>query len=306
MKGKAKIEYEGGFAYAASPNAPRTTPMNPQLLYRALLFILAATFVLCVQAQDSQLEYRLGAGDSIRITVYQNPDLTLDTRVAENNTITYPLIGIVKIGGMTIHSAQQAIAKALKDGGFIKQPQVNIVLLQNRSNQVSVLGQVNHPGRYPLETVNIRVSEMIAIAGGISAAGAYISGGVSSAGADIAILTGVREGKPFRKEIDIAGTFLNNKPQDDLVVTGGDVIFVPRQPVFYIYGEVQKPGSYRVERGMTIRQALAQGGGLTPRGTERSLGLYRRGPDGKVDSLSPDLNSPVQADDVLYVKESIF
>jgi polysaccharide biosynthesis/export protein len=270
--------------------------VNQQLLFRTLVFILAAAFALCAQAQDKQPEYQLGAGDTIRIIVYQNPDLTLETRVTENGTITYPLIGIVKIGGKTIPSAEQAIAKALKDGGFIKQPQINIVLLQNRSNQVSVLGQVNHPGRFPLETVNIRVSEMIAIAGGI----------ITDKGADVAIFTGVREGRPFRKEIDIAGMFLNNKPQEDILVAGGDVIYVSRQPVFYIYGEVQHPGSYRVERGMTIRQALAQGGGPTPRGTERSLGLYRRGPDGKVETLSPNLNAPVQADDVLYVKESLF
>ncbi len=267
--------------------------MNQQLLFRTLVFIFAAAFTFCAQAQGTQLEYQLGAGDSIRITVFQNPDLTVETRVTENGTITYPLIGIVKIGRMTIPSAEQTIAKALKDGGFIKQPQVNIVLLQNRSNQVSVLGQVNRPGRFPLETVDIRVSEMIAIAGGI----------ITDTGADIATLTGLREGKPFRKEIDIAGMFLNDKPQDDLVVAGGDVIYVPRQPVFYIYGEVQKPGSYRVERGMTIRQALAQGGGPTIRGTESRLRLYRLG---GVETSSPALNDPVQANDVLYVRESLF
>lgn len=265
--------------------------MNQQLLFRTLFFVLAAASGLCAQAQDKQPEYLLGAGDTIRIFVYQNPDLTLETRVNENDTITYPLIGNVKIGGMTVPSAEQAIAKALKDGGFIKKPQVTIVLLQNRSNQVSVLGEVNHPGHFPLETLNTRVSEMIAIAGGISATGA-----------DIVILTGVREGRPFRKDINVASVFLHNKPQDDLVVVGGDVIFVPRQPVFYIYGEVQKPGYYRVERGMTIRQALAQGGGPTIRGTESGLRMYRRG------AAAPNLklDDPVQADDVIYVRERLF
>ena len=127
-----------------------------------------------------------------------------------------------------------------------------------------------------------------------------------AAGADVAILTGLREGKPFRKEIDIAGMFLDGKLQDDVVVAGGDVIYVYRQPMYYIYGEVQKPGSSRIERGMTVRQALAQGGGPTLRGTERQLRLYRRGADGKVESLSPNLNDPVQPDDVLYVNESLF
>ncbi len=260
-----------------------------------LLFVLAAAFALCAQAADKQLEYQLGAGDTIRIVVFQNADLMLETRVTENGTITFPLLGTIKIGGLTIGAAEQIIAKALKDGAFIQSPQVNIVLLQNRGNQVSVLGQVNRPGRFPLETFNIRVSEMLAIAGGIAATGA-----------DVAILTGVREGQPFRREIDVAGMLLNHKLQDDLVVSGGDVIYVHRMPLFYIYGEAQRASSYRVERGMTVRQALAQGGGPTVRGTERRLRLYRRGADGKVETLSPALDDPVQADDVIYVNESIF
>ena len=161
--------------------------MKPQRLFPTLLFILAAAFALCANAQDRQPEYRLGAGDTIRITVFQNADLTVETRVTENGTITFPLIGVIKIGGMTIGSAEQTIAKALQGGGFIKQAQVNILLLQNRGNQVSVLGQVNRAGRFPLETFNTRISEMVAIAGGINAMGA-----------DIAILTGTRDGKPFR------------------------------------------------------------------------------------------------------------
>ena len=265
--------------------------MNAQLLFRALFIILAGAFGLCAQAQDKQPQYQLGAGDTIRILVYQNPDLTLETRVNENGTITFPLIGNIKIGGMTVPSAEKAIANALRDGGFIKKPQVTIVVLLVRSNQVSVLGQVNHPGHFPLETTNIRVSEMIAIAGGVSATGA-----------DIAILTGVRDGRPFRKEIDIVGMFLNNKPQDDLAVEGGDVIYIPRQPVFYIYGEVQHPGSYLVERSMTIRQALAQGGGPTIRGTESGLRLYRRG----VVAPNLQLDDPVQPYDVIYVRERVF
>ena len=266
---------------------------------RSLLFAAAfavfAVFVQGAQAQDKQAEYLLGAGDTIRIVVFQNPDLTVETRITEDGAITYPLIGTVKIGGLAVPAAEQSIAKALKDGGFIQNPQVNILLLQNRGNQVSVLGQVNRPGRFPLETANIRASEMIAIAGGIAVTGA-----------DVAVLTGVREGKPLRREIDIAGLFLDNKLENDIVVAGGDVLYVHRAPVFYIYGQVQRPGSYRVERGMSLRQALAQGGGPTERGTERWLRLYRRGAGGAPQVLSPELGDPVQADDVLYVRDSIF
>lgn len=260
-----------------------------------LLLILAAAYSFCAHAQNRQPEYQLGPGDTIRIQVYQNADLTLETRVTENGTITFPLIGIARIGGMTISSAELTIANALKSGGFVKQPQVTIVPVLIRSNQVSVLGQVGRPGRFPLETLNVSVSEMIAIAGGIT-----------STGADIAIVTGTREGQPFRREIDISALFLDNKLQDNLIVVGGDVIYVQRTPMFYIYGEVHRPGSYRVERGMTIRQALVQGGGPTPRGTDRGVQVHRRSVSGTVRVLTPDLNNLVQGDDVLYVRESLF
>ena len=260
-----------------------------------LLLILAAAFSTGATAQDKPADYRLGDGDNIRITVFQNPDLTLETRVTENGTITFPLIGSVKIGGLTIAMAADTIAKALQAGNFIQKPQVNIQLIRNLGNQVSVLGQVGRPGRFPLETFSTRLSEMLAIAGGISATGA-----------DIAIVTGTREGKPYRKEIDIVGMFLDNKLQDDLIVAGGDVIYVQRQPMFYIYGEVQRPGSYRIERGMTIRQALVQGGGLTQRGTERNLSVHRRGADGQITATSVDMNEAVRSDDVLHVRESLF
>ena len=276
-------------------NDMEITRMNFRQSLACLVVIFALPISLCALAQERLPEYRLGAGDTIKITVFQNPDLTVETRVTENGTITFPLVGVVRIGGMTVGAAEQTIAKALQAGGFLKQAQVNILVTQNVSNQVSVLGLVNHPGRFPLVTFNTRISEMIATAGGIA-----------GNGADVVILTGTRGGRPYRKEIDIAGMFLNNQPNEDILVTGGDVIYVPQQPTYYIYGEVQHPGFYRIQRGMTVRQALAEGGGPTPRGTERGLGLYRRGPGSKVESLTPDLDSLVQPDDVFYVKESLF
>lgn len=264
-------------------------------LRELLSFLLLVGFAHGALAQERFAEYQIGAGDNIRIVVFQNPDLTVETRVTENGTISYPLVGALKIGGMTIPAAEQVIAKALKDGNFIQQPQVNIALLQNRGNQVSVLGLVGRPGRYPLETFNTRLSEMIAIAGGLA-----------PAGADVIILTGTRDGRSLRMEVDIPAMFLDNKMQGDIVVAGGDVIYVHRMPVFYIYGEAQRPGSYRIERNMTVRQALVIGGGPTVRGTERRLRVFRLGADAKVAIVSPGLDDPVKSDDVIYVNESLF
>ena len=274
--------------------------MIQRIVFLMLCGLMAGVASFGALAQEKpqagqQGDYQLGAGDAIRILVFQNPDLTLDSRVSEGGTITYPLIGTVQIGGLTISGAEQKIATALKSGGFVQQPQVNIILIQNRGNQVSVLGQVNRPGRFPLETFNTRVSDMLAAAGGAAAGGD-----------DVVIVTGVRDGKPFRKQIDIPSLYIGDKPDADLVLSGGDTIYVHRAPVFYIYGEAQRPGAFRIERNMTVMQALSMGGGPTARGSEWRLRLHRKGADGAIEQLSPELTDPIKPDDVIYVRESLF
>ncbi|NBX20375.1 MAG: polysaccharide export protein EpsE, partial [Betaproteobacteria bacterium] len=118
---------------------------------------LLALYSMVTHAQDGKSDYPLGAGDTIRVQVFQNPDLTIETRVSESGIITYPLIGAVPLGGLSVAAAEKKIADALQTGGFIQKPQVNIALIQIRGNQVSVLGQVARPGRFPLETVNTRL-----------------------------------------------------------------------------------------------------------------------------------------------------
>ena len=281
-------------------NTTRTISMTQRLFnlppLRIAHLLMAATWVACVAAHaQTRPDYPLGAGDAIRVQVFQNPDLTIETRVSENGSISYPLIGAVELGGLSLAAAEKKIADALQKGGFIQKPQVNIALVQIRGNQVAVLGQVNRPGRFPLETANTRLSDMLANAGGTSAGGD-----------DVAIVTGVRNGQPFRKQVDIPSLFLTEKAQDDIALQGGDSIYVHRAPVFYIYGEAQRPGSFRIDRDMTIMQALAQGGGPTARGSETRLRLHRKAADGSVQQLEPQLTDPVLPNDVIYVKESIF
>lgn len=265
-----------------------------KVIIRLLFLLLLAMYGVIAQAAEGN-DYRLGAGDTMHIVVFQNSDLTTEVRVSESGEISYPLLGSVELGGLTITAAEKKIAGLLKDGKFVQQPQVNIVLTQVRGNQVSVLGQVNRPGRYPLETFTIHVSDMLALAGG-----------TTGMGSDSIILTGTRNGKLFRKEIDIPSLFLDDKRSDDVLVEGGDIIYVHRAPMYYIYGEVQRPGSYRVERNMTLMQALAQGGGPTLRGTQKNIKIFRRGESGKLDEISLDLTAPVNNEDVLYVRESLF
>ena len=267
------------------------------LLKSAAAFLLAACAAATL-AQDTRganpAEYRLAPGDAIKVQVFQNPDLTLEARVSESGTIGYPLVGSVPIGGMSLSAAEKTIAGALEKGGFLKKPQVNIVLLQVRGSQVSVLGQVNRPGRFPLETTNVRVSDVLALAGGVTAQGD-----------DVLVVNGTRDGKPFRKAIDVPNLFRGDRSADDIVLAPGDTLYVNKAPTFYIYGQAQRPGTYKLERGMTVQQALAQGGGPTARGSER-VRLNRTRADGTVIQLEPRLSDPVQSGDVLYVKESLF
>jgi polysaccharide export outer membrane protein len=240
-------------------------------------------------------EYVLGAGDVVRITVFQNPELTTETRVSENGALTFPLIGSIPVGGQSTTAAEKTIAARLREGGFVLQPQVNVLPIEMRSNQVAVLGQVNRPGRYPMETANLRLTDLLATAGGISADGA-----------DVVALVGVRDGKQVRREIDIPALFLDGDLADDARLSGGDLIYVRRAPVFYIYGEVQSPGAFRLERQMSVMQGLATGGGTTLRGTIRGLRIHRRAPDGNPVVIEPALDDLLEPNDVIYVKESLF
>lgn len=242
-----------------------------------------------------KVEYVLGSGDTIRITVYQNPDLTTEARVSESGQISFPLLKDVRLGGLTITQAEKRLADGLRDGNFVKQPQVSILVLQVRGNQASVLGQVNRPGRYPLEVAELRLTDLLAMAGGVAATGS-----------DLVTVVGVRNNQQFRTVIDLPTVFGAGKRGDDLIVQNGDVIWVERQPMVYIYGEVQRPGALRLERGMTVLQALATGGGLTLRGTEKGLRVHRRGQDGKVQALTPAMDDRLLDGDVVYVRESLF
>ena len=254
-----------------------------------------AGFIQPALAQTANAQYRLATGDVIRITVFQNPDLTLEARVSETGVISFPLLGSVSLGNLTLPQAEKKIADGLKDGNFVKQPQVSILVTQVRGHQVSVLGLVGRPGRFPLELADTKLTDILATAGGISAGGS-----------DTVVLVGRRNGQPYRAEIDLPGIFGPGRRGEDVVLQNGDVIWVERAPVVYMYGEIARPGPLRLERGMSLVQALAGAGGITQRGTARGLKVHRRDADGKIQILDVQMNDSLRADDVVYVRESVF
>ncbi|SEK52898.1 polysaccharide export outer membrane protein [Roseateles sp. YR242] len=246
-------------------------------------------------ASGATAEYRLGSGDAIKISVFQNPDMTLETRVSEAGTISFPLLGTVRIGGLSVSDAEARIAEGLRKGNFVKQPQVSILVIKVTGNQASVLGAVNQPGRYPLEVADTRLTDLLANARG-----------VAPSGGDLLVISGTRGGKAYRAEIDLPTLFSANGREQDILIQNGDVLWVDRFPTIYIYGEVQKPGQIRLERGMTLLQGLAAGGGLTLRGTERGIRVHRKGGDGKVQEIKPAMDEALKDGDVIYVRESLF
>jgi polysaccharide export outer membrane protein len=275
-----------------------TTSFTSARLFQRVLFAfltLLAPMLSWAQVSDTQRDYVLGPGDVIRVSVYQNADLTLETRVAESGSISFPLLGQIRLGGLTVPTAEKVIADGLRNGNFVRQPQVSILVTQVRGNQASVLGMVNRPGRFPIEQTGMRLSELLATAGGIA-----------QGGSDLVTLIGVRDGRPLRVVIDLPNLFTASAKTNDPVIVNGDTVYVERMPMVYIYGEVQRPGAMRLEREMTVIQALATGGGLTQRGTEKGLRVHRRNADGKVEILQPGMNDPMKDGDVIYVRESLF
>ena len=232
----------------------------------------------------AQTPDKLGPGDAVHVTVFQQPDLTTDARVNEQGAIAMPLVGAVKVGGQTTSEAAQAISDALKEGKFLKAPQVAVALTTVRSRQVSMLGLIVRPGRYPLEESHTRLPDLVAAAGGIA------TGGDEN-------ITVIRDGKAQKV----------NSLAKDFELKGGDTIYVSAAPVFYIYGEVMHAGAFPVKPGMTVMQAISLGGGITPRGSESRIKLRRPTVDGK-GTVEFDV-SPVTAvlpNDVIVIKEALF
>ncbi|GGI16030.1 polysaccharide export protein EpsE [Oxalicibacterium faecigallinarum] len=261
---------------------------------KKILFSICTLALLAFSAVSQAQEMQLGPGDMLKIDVYGNPDLSLETRVSDGGTISYPLVGEVAVGGLTPIAAEKKIAGLLESGGFIRKPHVNLVVTQMQSQQLSVLGQVNKPGRFPVDGKR-SLTDIIAMAGGLNA----------DADDNISLVR-VRDGKTIRERVNLADIMSANGAVTNPQLQPGDVVYVNRAPRFYIYGEVQKPGSYRLEPDMNILQALSVGGGLSARGTERGVRVKRRDENGTMQILNVKHDDRVQVNDVIYVKESFF
>jgi polysaccharide export outer membrane protein len=264
------------------------------MLRRLLAIALLAAGALTPINQALAAEPLLGPGDTVRVTVFDDPSLTTEARLSLQGTLAFPLLGEVAIGDRTPSDAAKIISDRLKQGRFLQDPRVSVALVEVRSRRVMVMGHVVKPGQYALDGTNERLIDILALAGGRA-----------ETGADNVVVTR-RTGEPKTFEVNIAEMYRKGDLTSDLRLEGGDVVYVPEAPVFYVYGAVQRAGVYRLEPATTVRAALSVGGGLTQRASQRRIEIHRPMPDGSVREFRARLQDPIQPNDVIYVKESLF
>ena len=266
---------------AVTPTATQTAPVNP--------------------TATQSLSATLTPGDVLRISVYGNDDLTTITRILPDGSITFPLIGQVVVGGLAPSVAEQRIAAKLRGGGFVRNAAVSI-FVQERSavpiSSVTLLGQVVHSGTYSLDPESVEgVTTLIALLAK--------AGGTTETSADYCYLIRNENGVPRKVRVDLADLVRNGNIKANVGLTNGDIVLVPQMDVFYIYGEVQKPGRYKLERDMTVMQGLSVASGITARGNVRGIVLNRQ--DGaSIKASDASLEARLQPNDVVYVKTAVF
>ena len=230
--------------------------------------------------------YVIGLGDVLDVVMVGQDDFRGRVTVQQDGTIQLPYVGSLKAQDKTLLQLGKEIAGALDKGGYYVDPAIQVTVAQISARYVTVLGEVGNPGLVPLDRV-YRASEMIARVGGIKPTGAATFYLRREGGAEIPLtMEGIARGGP----------------DSDPVVNPGDKIFVPEAPTFYVYGQVNAPGTYPILNEMTLRMALARSGGLTPLGSDKRITIVRGGEELKKFKLS----DPVQKDDVIVVGERFF
>ncbi|MES2186499.1 MAG: SLBB domain-containing protein [Pseudomonadota bacterium] len=290
----------------------------------------AAPGVLATQSlpASSVSNSRIGNGDVIRITVFGQPDLSAEVGVNDKGQLPMAMVGNVAVAGLTTSEAAAKIADALRTGGYLLKPEVSLDIVQLRSQLVSVLGEVRLPGRYPIPG-RLTVLELLATAGGTTdfaeptvtllrksadataksdateRAVAAVTAGTPAVPA-VPEPTGTPEVAGERIPIRLGDTDNGARTPLDVQLQPGDVVYVNRKKLFYIHGEVNRPGAYPMEPGMTVMRAIALGGGMTQRGSLRRVDINRNAADGKPEAIRSSITAPVLPGDTVYVNESLF
>ena len=267
------------------------------------LGVLILLFVATLSAQtQSAADYTIGAHDVLTIQVFDQPDLGGKYTVEADGTFSFPLIGRVKAGGMSLRAFENELKKKLSDGYF-RNPQVTVAVEQYRSQRVFVMGEVRQPGPVPL-TGGMTLIEALARAGStLPSASGEVAIVRAPQGVQGPVLPGQqKDADMFRASIrDLEAGLL----KQNIELRDGDTIFVPRAETVYVFGEVKNPGSYSIRTDTTVLQALSLAGGVTPNGAMGRIRIVRI-VDGEKVELKVKLNDTVRPGDTIIVPERYF
>jgi polysaccharide export outer membrane protein len=254
-----------------------------------LILLILALAAMPVWASNAG-EYLLGPGDVVKISVYDSPDLALEAPLSKSGALNFPLLGPVPLAGLTVDQADKLIADRLKSGNLVKSPQVSMIVTQYRSQLISAIGEFNRPGLLPLDHPT-DLMQVIALAGGIAVTGSDI----------VEVIRG-----PQTIHVSLTQLMAETDPaKRTIVLSSGDVVYVPRAMI-YVYGEVNRPGNYRLEPDMTTMEAISVAGGLTTKASKRSITIHRDQSDGTITTLPAGLSDKLKVGDVIEVPESWF
>lgn len=269
---------------------------------RAALLASVVLLACGVQQQSFAQDITLGAGDIVRISVYGQKDLDTVARISSDGSITFPLLGSVRLAGLYVRDAEQRIADELSGRSLVMEPQVTLFVERSEaaeSESVTILGNVSRPGRYPIQAMSATGSENVA---GVVA----LAGGVTERAADYLLLTRTIGADQSTVRVELLQLLEQGDLNQNFAIKNGDIAYVPRMDEFFVYGEVRNPGLYRLRPSMTVIQGLSASGGLTARGSEKGITLTRKGSDGVARSIKVDMNDELRPNDVLIVKEGLF
>jgi len=250
---------------------------------------------------DQNTRYTLGPQDQLRITVFDEPELTNSYRIDSDGFITFPMINKVAASGITPPELQDRIRSMLASG-YIRNPQVRVEVEGYKSQSVIVSGEVRTPGKLMM-TGSMSLVEALAAAGSPT----------SAASNEVSVSRQRRLANgtvPDENDVEIIRVNLKmlqlGQAGRDLQLQDGDLVNVPKAQTFFITGQVRNSGSLVWEPGMTVQQAVALAGGLTDRGSDRRIKADRIMPDGKVVEVSLHLEDKVQPNDTIKVPTKIF
>ena len=230
--------------------------------------------------------YVIGVGDALQIAVLGRAEFNVRVQVQSDGTIQLPYLQSVTARELTVLQLRDFIKQRLKAGGFYTDPAVEVGVVGYTARYVTVLGEVGQPGLLPVDRT-YRLSEVLAKVGGARPTSDDRVQLRRSTGEDLSFNI---------QEVATGG------PDKDPIINPGDKIFIAAAPTFFIYGQVTAPGSYKVEREMTLRQALARGGGLTERGSDKRVKLFRNGQ--QLDRVA--LSEPIKGGDTVVIGERLF